>query len=70
MPSLKETASKLGRIETDSLVVFLLAERAPSEGPRPSAQLKIDQAAVEEAEQASLEGSSKVRARWNNPDHP
>jgi hypothetical protein len=39
------STSELGRIETGSLVVFLLAERAPSEGPRPSAQSKIDQAA-------------------------
>ena len=41
-----ERTSKLGRIGTGSLVVFLLAERAPWEGPRPSAQLKIDQAAL------------------------
>ena len=32
----------------------MLAERAPSEGPRPSAQLKIDQAAVEESRTSKL----------------
>ena len=42
--TLQKETSELGRIETGSLVVFLLAERAPSEGPRPGAESKIDQA--------------------------
>jgi hypothetical protein len=41
---------------TGSLVVFLLAERAPSEGPRPSAQSKIDQATRRE---------DRVERAWN-----
>ena len=46
-------------------LAFVLAERVPSEGPRSSAQLKIDQAAVEESRTSKLGGFIKTHVRWD-----